>query len=116
MTSSNSFRNVIRALLAGSFLISAATEPAYAIDPNRAMSQYVRERWGTERGFPAGPVYAIAQGADGYLWIGAGAGLVRFDGSNFRLVKDDTGTFTITSVLGLTTDNDGCLWLGGWRT
>ena len=26
-------------------------------------------------------------------------------------IKDDTGSFTITSVLGLTTDNDGCLWL-----
>ena len=26
-----------------------------AIDPNRTMSQYVRERWGKESGFPPGP-------------------------------------------------------------
>ena len=60
---------------------------AYAIDPSRAMSQYVRDRWGPEQGFPRGPVYAITQSADGYLWIGTEAGLVRFDGLNFRLIR-----------------------------
>jgi ligand-binding sensor domain-containing protein len=82
------------------------TDRAFAIDPNRAMSQYVRERWGTEEGFPKGPVYVITQTTDGYLWIGTEAGLVRFDGWNFRLIKDDSGAFTITGVLGLTTDKD----------
>jgi ligand-binding sensor domain-containing protein len=53
---------------------------ADAIDPNRAMSQYLRERWGTEQGVPRGPVYAIGQSKDGYLWIGTQTGLVRFDG------------------------------------
>jgi ligand-binding sensor domain-containing protein/signal transduction histidine kinase len=99
------------ALLAGILFTDALIYPAYAIDPNRAMSQYVRETWGTDQGFPRGPVYAIAQTPDGYLWIGTEAGLVRFDGLNFRLVKDDSGAFVITSVLGLATDNDGCLWL-----
>ena len=84
---------------------------AYAIDPNRAMSQYVRDRWGTDQGFPRGPVYSIAQTADGYLWIGTDAGLVRFDGWNFRLVKDESGSFTITGVLGLAAAKDGSLWL-----
>ena len=97
----------LAALAVGMCLIGTA----YAIDPNRAMSQYVRDRWGPDRGFPRGPVYAIAQTADGYLWIGTEAGLVRFDGWTFRLVKDDSGAFTITSVLGLITDNDGCLWI-----
>jgi len=35
---------------------------------------------GAEQGFPGGPVYAIAQTPDGYLWIGAERGLIRFDG------------------------------------
>jgi len=86
-------------------------DTAYAVDPNRAMSQYVRDRWGTDQGFPRGPVYAITQTPDGYLWIGTEAGLVRFDGWSFRQVKDDSGAFTITSVIGLTPDNEGCLWL-----
>jgi signal transduction histidine kinase/ligand-binding sensor domain-containing protein len=84
---------------------------ANAIDPDRAMSQYIRTRWGTEQGFPRGPVYAIAQTADGYLWIGADAGLIRFDGLNFRLVQDEPASFTITNVLGLTPDNEGNLWV-----
>ena len=95
------------AWIAGFFLLNTA----YAIDPNRAMSQYVRDHWGAEQGFPPGPVYAIAQTPDGYLWIGTEAGLVRFDGWNFRVVKDDSGAFTITSVLGLATDNDNGLWI-----
>lgn len=103
-------RRVLRACIAGlAGLLAIGT--AYGIDPDRAMSQYVRERWGAEQGFPKGPVYAISQTPDGYLWIGTDAGLIRFDGWNFRSIKDDTGSFTITSVLGLTTDNDGCLWL-----
>ena len=85
---------------------------AYAIDPNRAMSQYLRERWGTEQGFPRGPVYAIAQSNDGYLWIGTQAGLVRFDGLSFRLVRDVPGLQHGESVLGLMPDRDGNLWIG----
>jgi ligand-binding sensor domain-containing protein/signal transduction histidine kinase len=75
------------------------------------MSQYIHDRWGTEQGFPRGPVYAIAQTTDGYLWIGTEAGLVRFDGVNFRLVRDDSSNFTITSVLGLIADKEGNLWV-----
>ena len=69
---------------------------AHAIDPNRAMSQYIHDRWRTEQGFPRGPVYAIAQTTDGYLWIGTEAGLVRFDGLNFRIVQDDSESFTLS--------------------
>jgi ligand-binding sensor domain-containing protein len=92
-------------------VLAVLASSAYAIDPNRAMSQYVRDRWGAEQGFPRGPVYAIAQTADGYLWIGTEAGLVRFDGLNFRLIRDESAAFTIRRVLGLSADNDGCLWL-----
>ena len=84
---------------------------AQAIDPNRAMSQYVRDRWGSEQGFPKGPVYAIAQTADGYLWLGTGAGLVRFDGWNFSFVKDESGAVNVSGVLGLAPSDDGCLWM-----
>ncbi|PWU07850.1 MAG: hypothetical protein C5B51_08995 [Terriglobia bacterium] len=87
------------------------TGAAYGIDPNRAMSQYVHDKWGPDEGFPAGPVYAISQAGDGYLWIGTEAGLVRFDGWNFRVIKDDSRALTIGSVLGLTPDEQGCLWL-----
>jgi ligand-binding sensor domain-containing protein/signal transduction histidine kinase len=86
--------------------------PAQALDPNRAMSDYVRDRWGIAQGFPGGPVYAITQTADGYLWIGAEKGLVRFDGLNFRLF-DHTNSTAIPAgpVLDLMTDAEGNLWI-----
>lgn len=85
--------------------------PIYAIDSYRAMSQYVRQRWGTESGFPKGPVYAISQTPDGYLWVGTEAGLLRFDGIRFELIKDNLASLNITSVLSLTPDKQGNLWL-----
>jgi ligand-binding sensor domain-containing protein len=92
-------------------LAVAFTRVACAIDPDRAMSQYIRERWGTEQGFPRGPVYAISQSDDGYLWIGTQAGLVRFDGLNFRLVREAPGLSNGESVLGLMPDRYGNLWI-----
>ena len=59
--------------------------------PSDRISQYLRDRWGSESGFPGGPVYAIAQTSDGYLWIGAEKGLVRFDGLTFRLFDPGFG-------------------------
>ena len=98
-------------IIAGCAVALSFLPAGYGMDPNRAMSQYVRDQWGRDQGFPAGPVYAITQTSDGYLWIATGAGLVRFDGWTFRLIKDDSGAFTIASVLGLTPDRNGCLWV-----
>ena len=76
------------------------------------MSQYIRDAWGAEQGFPGGTVYAIAETDDGYLWIGAEEGLVRFDGLNFRLFNHASLTaFPAAPILGLTTDAEGNLWI-----
>jgi ligand-binding sensor domain-containing protein/signal transduction histidine kinase len=88
------------------------TIAAEAREPTKALSQYVREQWGTERGFPSGPVYAITQTADGYLWIGTEKGLVRFDGLNFHLFQpSDSANVPIGPILGLLADSDGNLWV-----
>jgi ligand-binding sensor domain-containing protein/signal transduction histidine kinase len=102
---------VTRILLLLSGLACLFVRPSQAIDPHRAMSQYVRDRWGTEQGFPRGPVYAITQTNDGYLWIGVEAGLLRFDGWKFELMHDPSGAFVLSNVLGLAADKDGSLWL-----
>ena len=84
---------------------------AYGIDPNRAISQYIHDRWGPEQGFPRGPVYAISQSPDGYLWIGTDAGLLRFDGRNFSVVRNDSDIGYNPAVLGLTPDDEGNMWV-----
>ncbi len=85
---------------------------ARAIDPNRAISQYMQDRWGSEKGFTGGSVSAIAQTADGYLWIGTEKGLIRFDGLSFRTFQQASPTsFQIGPVRGLLTDGQGNLWI-----
>ena len=85
---------------------------ALAIDPHRTMSQYVRERFGVERGFPRGAVYAIQQTQDGYLWIGTEGGLVRFDGLRFSTMRSAGSVQpSLSHVLGLLADGDGTLWV-----
>jgi len=91
---------------------------AAAIDPRRELSQYIRDRWGSSKGFPGGQVYAITQTRDGYLWIGAEKGLVRFDGINFRLFQQaNSPLLPAGPVRGLVTDSEGALWIhwGGPR-
>ena len=83
-----------------------------AFDPHRLLSQYSRDRWGTERGFPGGSVTAIAQSSDGYLWIGTDKGLLRFDGLNFQAFpRAIPGSAPIGPVAGLQADSDGSLWI-----
>jgi ligand-binding sensor domain-containing protein/signal transduction histidine kinase len=86
--------------------------PSFAIDPNRTLSQYLHDSWGTERGLPGGPVSAIAQTPDGYLWIGTDKGLVRFDGLNFRLFDQaNPGSYVIGPVRKLLTDPQENMWV-----
>src|SRR5258707_10772763 len=100
-----------RRLLAGVAVICLVL-PAHAIDPNRSLSQYIRERWGSERGFPGGSVSAIAQTTDGYLWIGTEKGLIRFDGLNFHLFQQATpSSLPIGPVQSLLADGEGNLWI-----
>ncbi|WP_433983552.1 hypothetical protein RBB78_20995 [Tunturiibacter empetritectus] len=37
------------------FVAMCFARTVYAVDPNRAISQYMRESWGLERGFTGGP-------------------------------------------------------------
>jgi len=94
-------------LAAGLFLPLAA-----ANDTEGALSHYIRDRWGTDKGFPGGTVSSIAQTADGYLWIGTEEGLIRFDGLNFHLFEQATPTsVALGPVQGLMADAQGNLWI-----
>jgi signal transduction histidine kinase/ligand-binding sensor domain-containing protein len=85
--------------------------PIAALDPERDISQYLRDRWGSAQGFPGGPVHGITQSADGYLWIAAERGLVRFDGLTFKLYQPSAQTpGTGATVLGVAPDREGGVW------
>ncbi len=84
---------------------------AFAIDPNRMVSQYIHNSWGTDKGFPGGAVTSIAQTPDGYLWIGTDRGLIRFDGINFHSFEAKPATSAIGPVRKLLVDRQGTLWI-----
>ena len=60
-----------------------AAWPASALDPGRQLTQYLKRIWQTPQGLPQSGIFAIHQTHDGYLWLGTGDGLVRFDGVRF---------------------------------
>src|SRR5262245_34049514 len=98
-------------LVAGIVLI-CTTPAAYALDPNRTLSQYIRDQWGSDKGFPGGPIHAITQTLDGYLWIATEKGLVQFDGLTFRFFRhSNTPELPVGPVLGLAADGEGRLWI-----
>jgi len=83
-----------------------------ALDPNRTFSQCIVSRWGSRDAFPGGAINAVAQTPDGFLWIGAERGLVRFDGISFRLFEhDNTPSLPAGHVRGLVVDSGGVLWV-----
>jgi signal transduction histidine kinase len=100
-----------RRLLVALAMVSASTTVAYGLDPARALSQFVREEWGVERGFVGGVVRAIAETPDGYLWLGTDQGLVRFDGATFTLVAEADVSGSGAAVLDLEVDGNGDLWI-----
>src|SRR5258708_24700538 len=85
--------------------------PLHALDPKKSMSQFTHTSWSAKDGIP-GPVRAIAQTADGYLWLGTEAGLYRFDGLRFVLFEPDGAQLAGSSVWSLCLARDGSLWIG----
>ncbi len=86
---------------------------AWALDPTRQITQYPARAWTTAEGLPQSSVDAIAQGADGFLWLGTQEGLARFDGLDFRVLdKRGASTFSTNRVLSLLEDGARRLWIG----
>jgi signal transduction histidine kinase/ligand-binding sensor domain-containing protein len=85
---------------------------SHALEPGKSMSQYVHSKWGKEKGFVGGIIYAISQSDDGYLWLGTDRGLVRFDGERFTLIQRPiSGQPETGPVRGLVMGSDGTLWI-----
>jgi ligand-binding sensor domain-containing protein/signal transduction histidine kinase len=105
-------RHRLRKGLINGIALLCLVSHAFGLDSTRKISQYVHDKWGEDKGFIGGRIYAIGQSADGYLWIGTERGLVRFDGSNFALIQRPLpNSPPISPVRGLVTDTGGNLWI-----
>src|SRR3989449_1356428 len=71
------------------------------------------ELWTTEKGLPENSVFSVLQTRDGYLWLGTGYGLARFDGIHFKTFDEtDAPGLNSGKILGLFEDSRGNLWIG----
>jgi ligand-binding sensor domain-containing protein/two-component sensor histidine kinase len=77
------------------------------------LDDYTVTTWNENDGLPAGRIRAIAQDADGYLWLGTDAGLVRFDGVRFDPWSSlGEARLPVGAVTALLNTRDGALWVG----
>ena len=102
-----------RAMLALGMLL-AWCPCAWALDPSLDISQYAHTAWKVRDGFFKGQIGAIAQTPDGYLWLGTGFGLLRFDGVRSVPWQPPAGEHLPNDnnfVRALLTASDGTLWI-----
>jgi DNA-binding response OmpR family regulator/signal transduction histidine kinase len=85
----------------------------YGLDPKKAITQYKLDTWPVEEGLPLHVVYAIQQTGNGFLWLGTRDGLVRFDGTRFKVYNQkNTPWLKSNMVPALYCDNWDNLWIG----
>ena len=93
------------------FVDASSARPAGEIlgnpDDSRSL---VFQSWQREQGLAAGPIHALLQSRDGYLWLGTDDGLLRFDGLRFVAIGPEDGVRS-DRVNGLCEDQSGGLWI-----
>jgi signal transduction histidine kinase/ligand-binding sensor domain-containing protein len=104
-------RSVLR-ITAASLLLGGGLL-AGALVPTTRLANLNRQGWVMENGLPQNTVQALAQTADGYLWMGTEVGLVRFDGAGFTTFDDRSKpALPGSDVQCLLAAKDGSLWVG----
>lgn len=87
---------------------------ATAVQATTAAPQYRLTAWSLQQGAPA-DIWALAQSADGLLWLGTGNGLYRFDGVRFERFDPPPGrAFRSNNITALQHSAGGGLWLGSY--
>src|SRR5450755_2268492 len=93
------------------FILSSTR--GFALDPAKDILQYNCRTWNRRAGLPATSINAIAQTKDGYLWFGTAAGLLCFDGIEFKVLDLHSVALVRNSyVTSLASARSGGLWVG----
>jgi signal transduction histidine kinase/ligand-binding sensor domain-containing protein len=94
-------------------LIAVLTCQSAAARTTPAGSSIVHTPWPFKDGAPESPA-ALAQGSDGYLWVGASSGLYRFDGTRFELFRAPAAEPLQSTFVSALAATDEGLWVGYW--
>jgi signal transduction histidine kinase/CheY-like chemotaxis protein/AraC-like DNA-binding protein len=98
-------RLLLALLISFPVLVAAAT-------PRWDASSFRVTEWGVSEGLPGNHVSALAQDADGFLWLATLTGVVRFDGATFQTFDASGGELPSSRFTALDIGPSGRLWLG----
>ncbi len=105
------FWHRFRSLFAWPLLLAMGS--ACALAPTQDVSQYAVKAWTMEDGLSHNLVHAVAQDAEGYLWVGSWEGVTRFNGRHFTAF--DERNLTDIPLIGVRTilrDTDDAMLFG----
>ena len=107
-------RVTIATLVFGGLSLLLLCPSALALDPSFDLSQYAHTAWQAREGFTQGYIRSIAQTSDGYIWLGTGFGLFRFDGVRVEHWQPPLNGEQLPSdsVVCIQVARDGTLWIG----
>jgi ligand-binding sensor domain-containing protein len=81
-------------------------------------SHQIFEHLTTEDGLSSNKVESILQDRDGFYWIATQNGLNRFDGSSFRIFRNnkaDTSSLTNNHCTAIAEDHEGDIWVATYK-
>ncbi len=64
-----------------------------------------------DKGYSANQIFSLLQDRMGYIWIGSGVGLTRYDSDGFQTFTVENG-LPANEILSLAQDSAGTLWVG----
>jgi signal transduction histidine kinase/ligand-binding sensor domain-containing protein len=104
----------IAAFVVGALRLLLLCPPALALDPSLDLSQYAHTAWLVREGFTQGYIRSIAQTPDGYIWLGTGFGLFRFDGVRAERWQPPLNGAQLPSnfIVSLHVARDSTFWIG----
>ena len=107
----NGFRKLARGLLLIIIILCIVDKTTYAVinDANRNFKRIT-----IEDGLSQGSVSTIIQDSRGYMWIGTGDGLNKYNGNKFEVYKYNGKENSISgnSITDIKEDKEGNIWIG----
>jgi len=80
-------------------IVLGLCNPTWALDAERALSQYQQRSIGVEQGLMQVSVTALTQDPRGFIWIGGQNGIARFDGIDFATYNSRNGSGLLSDVI-----------------